>query len=129
MDKASRQHVDAALEHVEEAQRELGRAASAVSSVCGLAREHRKLSRLYDQIHAYWYQLQTDAARRAIEVDHEEMCKEIACVGAREARAEKEKERCESERSEGRPSGVRSARIRSDTSSSTRRSADRASRR
>lgn len=58
--------VRAAMEHVEEAQREIGRAEADLSAVIGYGPEYLRLLKLYKIIKAQWYKL--DATLRRVPV-------------------------------------------------------------
>ena len=49
--------VRAAMEHVEEAQRELGRAQADLCSVIGYTKEFDRLRKLYEAVKTEWYRL------------------------------------------------------------------------
>lgn len=55
--QAGSARVRAAMQHVEEAQRELGRAMMDLSAVIGYVREGAALEKLYDKVKAEWYRL------------------------------------------------------------------------
>lgn len=79
---SARLHADLALERIEEAQRELARAAEALCGVRGLAPEHSELTRLYFKVQDFWHKVSARAAARARNVDHAGPCREVpGCVG------------------------------------------------
>lgn len=49
--------IELALQHIEEAQREIGRAQQELFSVVGLAADNDRLRKLYDKTKAEWYRL------------------------------------------------------------------------
>ncbi len=59
---AAEAQVKAALDAIQEAQMLLGRACAALSSVCGMAAEWRKVGARYDQVHGTWYLVEKKAA-------------------------------------------------------------------
>jgi hypothetical protein len=50
-------HVARALDRIEEAQRELGRACAELSSIIGGAGQWKRIRALYDRVHAEWYRV------------------------------------------------------------------------
>lgn len=58
-----------AMEHVEEAQRELGRAATELSSLLYCAPIGNQTMRLYDRVHAHWYKLQAKLKDKRVDLD------------------------------------------------------------
>lgn len=58
-----------ALDHIQNAQLELGRAAAALSSLQGGAGVWSATGKLYDRVHAHWYRVQTFQQRGRFSLD------------------------------------------------------------
>lgn len=54
---AKKARLQKALAHLQEAQNHLGSACGDLSALCGAVPQWRKASKLYDQVHAFWYQV------------------------------------------------------------------------
>lgn len=57
LDAAARARIEKALAHIQEAQNHLGSACGELSALCGAAPTHKRASKLYDQVHAFWYKV------------------------------------------------------------------------
>ena len=70
---AAEARVASALDHLEEAQRLVERARQELSSVCGMAAEHRRLGALYGQVKGCWHAVRERASRLQgrLVLDHE----------------------------------------------------------
>jgi hypothetical protein len=57
-DGSAEERVQYALEQIEGAQRLLGAAATNLSPVIGLVREHQRTMALYDLVHRFWHRIE-----------------------------------------------------------------------
>lgn len=62
--EAAKERVRRALAHIQNAQAELGRAHSELSTLRGGFAEYRKAGKLYDAVHALWYRVRAIPEKR-----------------------------------------------------------------
>lgn len=58
-----------ALNHIQNAQTQLGYASAELSGVIGVLRDWKRLGKLYDQIHKEWYKLEARRQRGNFDLD------------------------------------------------------------
>lgn len=57
LNAAARARIDKALAHIQEAQNHMGSACGELSALCGAIPQWKRASKLYDQVHAFWYKV------------------------------------------------------------------------
>ena len=58
-----------ALNHIQRAQNELGSACGELSALCGAVPQWKGASKLYDQVHAFWYRVDGLRHKKGVRLD------------------------------------------------------------
>lgn len=83
--EAAKIRVTRALFYIQEAQNNLGRASSAIGSVCYGGPRGRAIQALYDKVHAEWYRVNALLADDRIELDREPDARDLDTTPGRES--------------------------------------------